>query len=60
MFFCKRSSAGSFCPSALLQENSVPRSKGEKRSEKVARFAEKQYLCGRKAFQLNNHIADTE
>ena len=26
------------------------RSKGEKRSEKVARLAEKHYLCGRKAY----------
>jgi len=44
----------------FCQKNGVPRSKGEKTSEKVARLAEKQYLCGRKAFQLNNHIADTE
>ncbi|MBQ1773654.1 MAG: hypothetical protein IIZ97_05330 [Prevotella sp.] len=38
-----------------VRKNSASRSKGEKTGEKVARFAEKQYLCGRKAVIAFTH-----
>ena len=49
MFLCRRSGAGSFCPPALLSEKQRSPVKRRKNTEKVVRFAEKQYLCGRKA-----------